>query len=421
MHSFSLIDGRNYPSIPSMLKDSSQPNTPVLTPKSSYTINQCATKLEEARTSYSLTTSISVASVRQSYTLMELNTEEEEERTPRKEGANQTKENHQRKTFVKDSTPKAVVDSQKKNATTSIPARDVENLGTERPAQPRNINEPMNGMRPKYLHHNIWDPSPDFSPTTSDWTLTAKPLEGPPQSTLDDEVITKTLSKHPDLFKIVTPIWVDVFETYLSTHPNHPFVKLVCKGLREGFWPWAMTPIPGYPIINNKSKPTPKDEKKAEFLRAQWDIEVTKDRFSPPFKGGLLPGMYCMPIYAVPKPHSSDLCLVTDQSYGKFSLITHNKVTGFPLDNMVHFGEMLIDLEKREPGGEKVAWKSYVAEAYWILPMHPRWQIKQVNRVDDKYHVDRCNSFGGSGSPGIFISFNTLVAWIAKEIKGIHY
>ena len=115
-----------------------------------------------------------------------------------------------------------------------------------------------------------------------------------------------------------------------------------------------------------------------------------------------------MPIYAVPKPHSSDLRLVTDQSYGKYSpnsMIQHDKVTGYPLDNMVNFGEMLMDLEQRAPGERKVAWKSDVAEAYRILPMHPHWQVKQITRVDDEYHVDRCNVFGG----------------IAKEIKRIRY
>jgi hypothetical protein len=101
--------------------------------------------------------------------------------------------------------------------------------------------------------------------------------------------------------------------------------------------------------------------------------------------------MYCMPIYAVPKPHSADLRLVTDQSYGKFlpnSMINHDRVTGFPLDNMVLFGEMLMNLERREPGKEKVVSKSDVSEAYRILPMHPRWQIKQATRIDDQYFVD---------------------------------
>ena len=80
-----------------------------------------------------------------------------------------------------------------------------------------------------------------------------------------------------------------------------------------------------------------------------------------------------------------------------------------------------MDLAKREPGEERVVWKSDIAEAYRILPMQPRWQIKQVNRIDDEYHVDRCNAFGSSRGPGIFISFNSLVAWIATEIKRIRY
>ena len=225
------------------------------------------------------------------------------------------------------------------------------------PALRRKTNTVTNGMRPKYLRYNIWDPDSDFSPNTADWTLTAKPLEGPPQTALDDETVTKTINENPYLFKIVTPINVDVFEAYLVSHPNQAFVKSVCNGFREGFWPWAETPKPGYPETNDESKPAPTDVKKAEFLRAQRDIELIKDRFSPPFTHGLLPGMYCMPIYAVPKPHSTDLRLVTDQSYGKYSLnsmINHDKVTGYPLDNMVHFGEMLMDLERRDPGSEKV-------------------------------------------------------------------
>ena len=158
---------------------------------------------------------------------------------------------------------------------------------------------------------------------------------------------------NPDLFKIITPIWVDVFEGYLASHPNQEFVKSVCKGLHEGFWPWAVIPSPSYPVTNDESKPAPSDEKKVDFLRAQRDIKVAKGRFSPPFKHNLLPGMFCMPIYAVPKPHLEDLQLVTDQSYGRYSLnsmINHDKVTGFPLDNMAHFGRMLMDLERRELG-----------------------------------------------------------------------
>jgi hypothetical protein len=128
---------------------------------------------------------------------------------------------------------------------------------------------------------------------------------------LDDESVSKTIHENPHLFKVVTPIRLDIFEGYLTSHPNKSFVKSVCDGLREGFWPWAVTPSPGYPTVNDESKPAPADERKANFLRAQRDLEVAKGRFSPPLGHGLLPGMYCMPIYAVPKPDSNDLRLVT--------------------------------------------------------------------------------------------------------------
>lgn len=422
--SFSPTEERSYLSTPNISRVFSLPNIPTPTPRSSCTINRSAIKSGEARTSCSPTTSVSTALARQSYMLTGSSTREAAGKVLREEKG-QKREEPRRKTSVGDSTVKMVAGSQKKNVTTNIPARSVEREDTERhPALPKNTSGVTDGMRPKYLRYNIWDPNSDSSSCTADWTLTADPLERPPQSALDDEAVTRTINENPHLFKIVTPVRVEVFETYLASHPNQPFVKSVCDGLREGFWPWAEVPKPGYPITNDESKEAPTDVKKAEFLRAQRDVELAKGRFSPSFAHDLLPGMYCMPIYAVPKPHSTDLRLVTDQSYGKYSpnsMIMHEKVTGFPLDNMIHFGGMLMDLEKREPGVEKVVWKSDVAEAYRILPMHPRWQIKQVTRVDDEYHIDRCNVFGGCGAGGIFISFNGLVMWIAKEIKGIRY
>ena len=132
-----------------------------------------------------------------------------------------------------------------------------------------------------------------------------------------------------------------------------------------------------------------------------------------------------MPIFAIPKPlNSPDLQWVTDQSSGKYllnSMIEHEKVTGYPLDNMIQFGEMLLDLKKRNPNSKQVVWKSDIAEAYQILPMHLLWQIEQINAINGHFYIDRCNAFRGCASGSIFIAFNSLVAWIAKEIKGIKY
>ncbi|KAH6876460.1 hypothetical protein BKA70DRAFT_1349139 [Coprinopsis sp. MPI-PUGE-AT-0042] len=130
--------------------------------------------------------------------------------------------------------------------------------------------------------------------------------------------------------------------------------------------------------------------------------------------------MYSMPIHAVPKPASSTFRLVTDQSHGPFSLnsmIDQDKIQGFPLDNIQHLGYHLLHRRTEAPGQRRVLWKSDVSEAYRLMPMHPLWQIKQVNTLHGRRHVDRCNAFGGCASGGIWISFMALVMWIAREIE----
>ena len=329
----------------SLLPSMSEP-----TRRSSYMTNQSETKLEGAKISYSPTINASTASARQYSMQMGLNMaslgeRKEEDRRKLEKG---------RKISVGGSTVQRAASSQRESVITGMSAKDAEREVTgSRIAEQSRSKDKVRGMAPKYLRYNLWDPASDFTPNTADWTELAKPLVGPPELELKDEAVTKTLRENSHLFKIVTPVRVEVFESYLSTHPNRAFVQSVCNGLWEGFWPWAITTQPGYPQVNDESKPAPADARRAEFLRAQRDVEVLKGRFSPPFAYDLLPGMYSMPIYAVPKPTTINFRLVTDQSCGKYSLnsmIQHDQVTGYPLDNLVHFGEMLMDLEKREPG-----------------------------------------------------------------------
>jgi len=283
-------------------------------------------------------------------------------------------------------------------------------------APPRND---VYGMRPRYLRYNLWDPKSDFTPTTAEWSETATPLPSTPASEIANPVVAKTIRDHPELFKIVTPIKVDIFESYLATHPNQPFVASVCRGLREGFWPWANTLLDGYPETHDVSKPSTHRLAEETFMSNQLNIELGKGRFSESFGKDLLPGMYSMPIYAVPKPNSTDFRLITDQSFSKYSLnsmIDHNCVTGYPLDNLTHLGERLMDTERRNPGVPLEMWKADISEAYRLMPMAYEWQIKQVNTIGGLRYVDHNNAFGGCASGAIFIAFNSLVAWIAKYI-----
>jgi len=129
-----------------------------------------------------------------------------------------------------------------------------------------------------------------------------------------------------------------------------------------------------------------------------------------------------MPIYAVPKPGSTDLWLVNDHSAGLFtlnSMIDHSLVTGYPLDNLHQLGHMLLDLHNLNPGLDLVMWKSNVAEAYWMCLMHPFWQIKQTVHIDSELYINCANCFGSSALFAIFVSVNSLVAWIAKKHRGL--
>lgn len=280
----------------------------------------------------------------------------------------------------------------------------------------------LRSLHPKYLRYNRWSPN-SFSLTTADWSLNAPPIPSVPLAELHNPITNDTIIRNPSLFKIVTPINVDRFESLLTTHPNQAFVASVCSGLRHGFWPFADPLLEGYPTTHDDSQPAIKGIKEAAFLHAQIQIEQDKGRFSPSFGADLLPGMYSMPIHAVPKPGSSDLRMVTDHSYGSFSLnsmIQHNNISGYPLDNLKHLGETLLDLHSNtDQHPPLILFKSDVSEAYRLLPLHRNWQLKQINTLDGLRYVDRCNAFGGRASGSLWISFNSLVTWIARYVKGI--
>jgi hypothetical protein len=195
-------------------------------------------------------------------------------------------------------------------------------------------------------------------------------------------------------------------------------VKSVVNGFRNGFWPWADTRVGQYPYTLDESFGDPRDQREFDFICEQRDKEISAGRFSKSFGKDLLPGMYSMPIHAVPKPHSTDLRLVTNHSAGDYSLnsmIRREDISGFPLDNMTHLGEMLLKRRADFPDEDLTLFKSDISDAYRHLPMHPLWQIKQVNTIKQQRHVDRRNCFGGKGSGSLFVACNSLVTWAGKN------
>lgn len=245
----------------------------------------------------------------------------------------------------------------------------------------------------------IWGEEVRAISGTALWTETAEPLPRPPPSEFNNVTAMSTIANYPHLFRVSTPINVDHFETLLSLsgHPNLPFVRSVCQGLREGFWPWADTQIGMYPTTWDIPSPIPSSEAERAFLQSQIVKEESVGRYSPNFGPDLLPGMYSMPIHAVPK-EGGKFRLVTNHSASDFSLnsmIAKEDIAGVTLDNVQDLGDAIRDYRSSHPNDSLLIWKADVLEAYRHMPMHPLWQIKQVVSLEGERHVDRANVFGG--------------------------
>jgi hypothetical protein len=68
---------------------------------------------------------------------------------------------------------------------------------------------------------------------------------------------------------------------------------------------------------------------------------------------------------------------------------------------------------------ELVMWKSDIQMAYQNLWLSPEWQAKQVVLIGNKRYVDHCNCFGDRGLYKVFLSFSSLLTWIAENVKHI--
>jgi hypothetical protein len=304
---------------------------------------------------------------------------------------------------------------------TSVPS--VNNLDTLLPTVGNNDDRcdgsfPM----PSFLRSFVWDDSDSLDDTLAHATEHMDPLPQPPANKFRNLEALSTIRSNSHLFAIITPIKTPIFRQYLATHPNQPLVLSVCQGLITGFWPWADTNTDDRPNTWDNSSRSwgAVSDAHSEFIQQQCESEVRLQRFSPAFGPDLLPGMFGIAIGVVPKPHSTKLRLVVDQSAEPFSLnalIPRDKVA-IPLDNLHHLGSALRRVRSiHGPSVRLVVFKSDVSQAYRRLPMHFLWQIHQVVTVNGRRHVDRCNNFGNRGAGGIWGTFMGLVLWIAIYVK----
>ena len=283
-------------------------------------------------------------------------------------------------------------------------------------------------QQPRYARGLLWGTRDlsgcDDVSDTARWGLTASPVPGVPLKEFENHEAIQTIKMNPELFRVNCSLNIDRFRDLLVDHPNQALVDSVCRSLREGYWPYADTKFgdikAGYPTTLDMSSKGSTSNEHLDFIRAQVKVKVAAGRYSASFGPELLPGMYSSPVHAVPKPPDT-LRLINHQSYGDHSLnsmISREDVAGTRMDGIRSLGTAL--LRFREEHGddvELVIYKSDISHAYRNIWVHPLWQIKQIVSVGTERYVDRCNCFGGRASYLIFLSFSSLLAWIAQEVK----
>lgn len=279
---------------------------------------------------------------------------------------------------------------------------------------PQNAND-----RPHRFRGFLWDRYGTSVITPSATTSeTLRPLPSPPQGS---ELAWRTIRENADLFRITTPVNVERLEFLLRNHPNRPLVQSVLDGFRFGFWPFAED-NDDLPDTWDAGNP-PLDDRAKEFVSQYASEEEMLGRYSRPFGAHLLPGMYSMPIHAVPKNNSEKLRLINNHSASEFSLndMISKADVGMRQDNIQDLCHNLL-LFRRTSLAPVWLFKSDISNAYRLLPMHPLWQIKQVVTIDGQRRVDRCCCFGSRGSPDLWCTFMSLVVWIAiheRHIDGL--
>jgi len=153
--------------------------------------------------------------------------------------------------------------------------------------------------RPRSVHSYVWSDDESPNVTTVSITETIPPVPGPPLDELRNIAKWSVISKQSHLFHITTPVNVDSFCSLLATHPNCPLVESMCKGLRCGFWPWAVTQNSGAPsIVDNAALQKIRNPEHLRFMEKQRDEEISLGHFSSAFTM-LMPGMTTVPLWVV--------------------------------------------------------------------------------------------------------------------------
>ena len=267
---------------------------------------------------------------------------------------------------------------------------------------------------PSYQWGFIWSKSHSnlFLPSTAT-TETAEPLPFPPLSLLHNLKIQCTLDHLKSFILVDTLFNVDHLKNLLTSHSNQPFVKLVMKGLREGFWPFNKGE---WKLKESKKLPNySTEDKNLDVIWIFWNKKVELGHWSDviPHHPTTLPGLKTSPMFVIWQ-HNKPQVITDHVGSGLNDGIPKDQAC-VQYDNMHTFSQVLHSAIQKNPDQKIITFKSNIAFAFLNLPVHPLWQIQQIVQVGDESYIVHCLVFGNRGSLHSWCSLSGLICWLALK------
>ena len=105
---------------------------------------------------------------------------------------------------------------------TAVTSEDAEDLVVGEPSVTKGpkLDNWTASKRQCFHHRFIWGREDPILSRTVLWTETAKPIPSPPSEEFLNHAACDNVVNNPELFKIVTPVNMDRFQTLLSNHPG---------------------------------------------------------------------------------------------------------------------------------------------------------------------------------------------------------
>jgi len=240
-------------------------------------------------------------------------------------------------------------------------------------------------------------------------TISAIP---PPKHAMTQQEKELLKNLNMNVFKIKTPINVEMLRKLTIKHPNRPYVDYILDGLCNGFR-YGYTMHRRQVIQNNLAS----IHLDIAAFRKAIAREVDLGRYAGPFDLSNPPCSTFMvnPCGLVPKKNT------VPQEY---RVINHQSAPrGASVNDGIDSAEFATEYENvpratqwiRELGPGCLMMKVDIKEAYRIIPIHPVDQLLQGVAFEDKLYFDRCLAFGNRASAGIFCRLADLVTWIAMN------